>query len=151
MSSCKRSLSATRCFTQICQAVLEIEHAPYLITSLIMKCAKISYTPLLGTVHEKLLINSKHKPIVKTQSHIQYVPGLKQPWRETDPSPLTMALIKYECSSAYTIPFLLSTGTIRPLQQLTPNLCHLTHHSSCEPVSAEKGVGGGDSNKPFNF
>lgn len=91
-----------------------MEHAPYLITSLIMKCVKLSYTPLLGTVHEKLLINSKHKPIVKTQCHIQYVAGLKQPWHETDPSPLAMAMIKDECSSAYTIPLalLLSTGTI---------------------------------------
>lgn len=93
-----------------------MEHAPYLITNLIMKCVKISYAPLLGTLHDKLLINGSHtQPVVKTQSHIQYVPGLKQPWRETDPSPLPMAMIKDKRSSVYvyTIPlaFMLSTGT----------------------------------------
>jgi len=71
-----------------------MEHAPYLITNLIMKSVKISYAPLLGTVHDKLLINSSHiQPTVKTQSRNQYVPGPKQPWCETDPSPLTMPMI----------------------------------------------------------
>jgi len=37
-----------------------MEHAPYLIINLIMKCIKISYAPLLGTFHDKLLINSSH-------------------------------------------------------------------------------------------
>jgi hypothetical protein len=107
-----------------------MERAPYIITNLIMKCVKITYPAPVGTVHDKLLINSSHtQPTVKTQSHIQYVLGLKQPWRETDPSPLTMAMIKDERSSV----FMLSIGTTLPLQQLTQlvsSYSTTTHHVS---------------------